>query len=58
MRLQGHHHITTITADTQTNDAVDADVLGLRLVKKTVNFDASGHSRSEPAVLLSPSHDR
>jgi catechol 2,3-dioxygenase-like lactoylglutathione lyase family enzyme len=58
MRLQGHHHITTITADTQTNDAVDADVLDLRLVKKTFDFDASGRSRSEPAVLLSRSHYR
>src|SRR3954447_5068391 len=40
MRLQGLHHITMITGDAQTNVDFYADVLGLRLVKKTVNFDA------------------
>lgn len=39
MRLQGLHHITMITADAPENVTFDADVLGLRLVKKTVNFD-------------------
>src|ERR1700678_2055857 len=39
MRLQGLHHITMITADAQKNVTFCADVLGLRLVKKTVNFD-------------------
>ena len=39
MRLQGLHHITMITADAQENVMFYADVLGLRLVKKTVNFD-------------------
>lgn len=39
MRLQGLHHITMITADAQRNVGFYADVLGLRLVKKTVNFD-------------------
>jgi glyoxalase family protein len=39
MRLQGLHHITTITADAQKNVTFYADVLGLRLVKQTVNFD-------------------
>jgi glyoxalase family protein len=39
MRLQGLHHITMITADAQENVAFYADVLGLRLVKQTVNFD-------------------
>ncbi len=39
MRLQGLHHITMITADAQRNVEFYADVLGLRLVKKTVNFD-------------------
>ena len=39
MRLQGLHHITMITGDAQRNVAFYADVLGLRLVKKTVNFD-------------------
>ncbi|MGI9185696.1 MAG: VOC family protein [Solirubrobacteraceae bacterium] len=40
MKLQGMHHITMITGDAQKNVGFYADVLGLRLVKKTVNFDA------------------
>jgi glyoxalase family protein len=40
MKLQGLHHITMITGDARKNVAFYADVLGLRLVKKTVNFDA------------------
>ena len=40
MRLEGMHHITIITGDANTNVAFYADVLGLRMVKKTVNFDA------------------
>ncbi|HEY4094450.1 MAG TPA: VOC family protein [Baekduia sp.] len=39
MKLEGLHHITMITGDAQSNVAFYADVLGLRLVKKTVNFD-------------------
>ena len=40
MHLDGLHHITMITADARATVAFYADVLGLRLVKKTVNFDA------------------
>src|SRR5688572_15552703 len=40
MKLEGLHHITMITGDAQKNVEFYADVLGLRLVKKTVNFDA------------------
>lgn len=40
MQLQGLHHITMITADAQRNVDFYAALLGLRLVKKTVNFDA------------------
>jgi glyoxalase family protein len=40
MRLTGLHHITMITGDAQRNVSFYADLLGLRLVKKTVNFDA------------------
>ena len=40
MKLEGLHHITMITGDAQRNVTFYADVLGLRLVKKTVNFDA------------------
>jgi glyoxalase family protein len=38
--LEGIHHITAITADAPGTVDVYARVLGLRLVKKTVNFDA------------------
>jgi glyoxalase family protein len=40
MKLEGLHHITMITGDAPRNVAFYADTLGLRLVKKTVNFDA------------------
>jgi glyoxalase family protein len=39
MRLEGIHHVTAITADAQRNVDFYAGVLGLRLVKKTVNQD-------------------
>ncbi len=39
MRLNGVHHITAITADAQSNVDFYVGVLGLRLVKKTVNQD-------------------
>jgi glyoxalase family protein len=39
MKLLGLHHITMITGDAQENARFYGDVLGLRLVKKTVNFD-------------------
>ncbi|MBW8058992.1 MAG: ring-cleaving dioxygenase [Solirubrobacterales bacterium] len=39
MRLEGIHHITAITADAQRNVDFYAGVMGLRLVKKTVNQD-------------------
>ena len=40
MRLEGIHHVTAITADAPRNVDFYARLLGLRLVKKTVNFDA------------------
>jgi glyoxalase family protein len=40
MQLEGLHHVTAMTADAQSNIDFYAGVLGLRLVKKTVNFDA------------------
>ena len=39
MKLEGLHHITMITGDARATVAFYADALGLRLVKKTVNFD-------------------
>ena len=40
MKLEGIHHITMITGDAQRNVGFYADILGLRPVKRTVNFDA------------------
>jgi glyoxalase family protein len=39
MKLEGIHHITAITGDAQDNIDFYAGVMGLRLVKKTVNQD-------------------
>ena len=39
MQLEGIHHITAITENAQDNVDFYAGVLGLRLVKKTVNQD-------------------
>src|ERR687892_63725 len=39
MNLEGLHHVTMITGDAQSNVDFYAGTLGLRLVKKTVNFD-------------------
>jgi glyoxalase family protein len=40
--LRGIHHVTAITGDAQKNADFYTGVLGLRLVKKTVNFDDPG----------------
>ena len=42
MKLHGIHHITAIATDPQRNLDFYAGVLGLRLVKRTVNFDDPG----------------
>jgi glyoxalase family protein len=59
MKLQGLHHITMITADAKANVEFYGDVLGLRLVKKTVNFDAPeayhlyfGDEQGSPGSIL------
>src|ERR1700728_918629 len=59
MQLDGMHHITMITGDAQRNVNFYADVLGLRLVKKTVNFDAPeayhlyfGDEQGSPGTIL------
>jgi len=59
MQLDGMHHITMITGDAQRNVDFYADLLGLRMVKKTVNFDAPeayhlyfGDERGSPGSLL------
>jgi glyoxalase family protein len=59
MAIEGLHHITAITADAQRNVDVYARLLGLRLVKKTVNFDQPdvyhlyfGDERGTPGSIL------
>jgi glyoxalase family protein len=59
MTLVGLHHITMITQDAQRNVDFYADLLGLRLVKKTVNFDAPeayhlyfGDEQGSPGSIL------
>jgi glyoxalase family protein len=58
-RLEALHHITMITGDARNNVDFYADTLGLRLVKKTVNFDAPevyhlyfGDERGSPGSIL------
>src|SRR5438270_3548442 len=59
MALEGLHHVTAITADAQANVDFYARTLGLRLVKKTVNFDQPdvyhlyfGDERGTPGSIL------
>jgi len=58
-QLTGIHHVTAITGDPQRTLDFYSDVLGLRLVKRTVNFDDPGtyhfyfgNERGEPGTLL------
>ncbi len=37
--IKGLHHVTSMASDARQNNAFFTDVLGLRRVKKTVNFD-------------------
>src|ERR1700761_3287783 len=39
MQLQGFHHLTAVTADAPGNRHFYTQILGLRLVKKSVNQD-------------------
>jgi glyoxalase family protein len=59
MKLNGLHHITMITGDAQRNVEFYVETLGLRLVKKTVNFDAPqayhlyfGDEKGTPGSIL------
>ena len=59
MILDGLHHITMITGDARRNVDFYADLLGLRMVKKTVNFDSPdayhlyfGDEAGTPGTLL------
>ena len=42
LRVPGIHHVTAISGPAQQNMDFYADVLGLRTIKQTVNFDDPG----------------
>jgi glyoxalase family protein len=57
--ITGLHHVTALTSDAQENLDFYSGVLGLRLVKKTVNFDAPevyhlyfGNGTGDPGTIL------
>lgn len=57
--INGLHHVTTMAGDTQQNVDYYTDVMGLRLVKKTINFDAPdvyhlyyGNETGSPGTIL------
>ncbi|GAB3987895.1 ring-cleaving dioxygenase [Spirosoma daeguense] len=57
--INGLHHVTTLAGDTQRNVDFYTGILGLRLVKKTVNFDAPdvyhlyyGNETGAPGTIL------
>lgn len=57
--INGLHHVTTLAGDTQRNVDYYTGLMGLRLVKKTVNFDAPdvyhlyyGNETGSPGTIL------
>lgn len=59
LSILGIHHITAIASGAQANYNFYTDVLGLKLVKRTVNFDAPdtyhlyyGDSAGRPGTLI------
>ncbi len=57
--INGLHHVTTLAGDTQRNVDYYTNFLGLRLVKKTINFDAPdvyhlyyGDETGSPGTIL------
>ncbi|MBA3237007.1 MAG: ring-cleaving dioxygenase [Parachlamydiaceae bacterium] len=57
--ITGLHHITALASDAQKNIDFYAGILGLRLVKKTINFDAPdvyhlyyGNEKGSPGTIL------
>lgn len=66
-RIQGIHHVTSVAGDPKTNVDFYTEILGLRMIKKTVNFDDPstyhfyyGNRRGEPGTVLTffPGRDR
>lgn len=57
--ITGLHHVTALASDAQKNLNFYAGILGLRLVKKTINFDAPevyhlyyGNEKGSPGTIL------
>ena len=48
-QIQGLHHVTAMASDARANNVFFTDTLGLRRVKKTVNFDAPSTTATPPA---------
>ena len=58
MQLTGIHHLTAVSADAPGNHAFYTGVLGMRLVKKTVNQDdTSAYHLFYADALASPGTD-
>jgi glyoxalase family protein len=58
-QIRGLHHVTSMASDARANNAFFTDTLGLRRVKKTVNFDAPevyhlyyGDERGTPGSVM------
>ena len=58
-QIQGLHHVTSMASDARANNAFFTGTLGLRRVKKTVNFDAPdvyhlyyGDERGTPGSVM------
>ena len=63
--IVGLHHVTAIASDPQRNLDFYCEVLGLRFVKRTVNFDDPGSyhfyfgdDAGSPGSILTFSHGR
>lgn len=59
MKTEGLHHVTAFARDPQENLRFYTEVLGLRLVKKTVNFDDPatyhfyfGNQNGDPGTIM------
>lgn len=57
--ITGIHHVTALASDAQQNFDFYAGILGLRMVKKTINFDAPevyhlyyGNEKGSPGTIL------
>lgn len=58
-KITGLHHVTALTSDAQQNIDFYAGILGLRMVKKTINFDSPdvyhfyyGNETGDPGTIL------